>query len=49
MQFIQRGQILQKNMEKTRKDKILRMIKGRIHDMKVNTLMKQGSKSKLYS
>lgn len=46
---MQRGEILENNIQKTRKDKILRMIKSKVHDMKVNTLMKQGSKNTLLS
>ena len=44
---MQRGEILENSIQKNRKDRILKMIKTKVHDMKVTTLMREGSKNNL--
>jgi len=46
---MQRGEVLENSLQKARRDKIMRMIKSKVQEIKVNTMMREGSKNNLIS
>lgn len=46
-EFLQRGELLESSAQRNRRERIVRMVKSKVHEMKINALKKEASKKTL--